>query len=65
MFISNDWSMADRVIKIKWHNRGESPPVSLRGTVWCACAASETSVFRQDGFVKKGGKTLLFVEYHE
>jgi len=62
---SNIWSMADRVIKAKWHNRGESPPVPLTGVKWCARAASETSVSRQVGFVKKGGKTLLFVEYHE
>ena len=36
-----------------------------KGREWCACTASETMVSRQNGFVKKGGKTLLFVEYHE
>jgi len=57
--------MADRVKKTIWHNRGERPPVSPRGALRCACAASEIGVDKQIGFVKKGGKTLLFVEYHE
>ena len=56
--------MADRVIKTK-STTAEKDRRYPQGIAWCARAASETSVCRQDGFVKKGGIALLFVEYHE
>ena len=56
--------MADRVIKTK-STTAERVRRYPSGIEWCALAASETSVGKQDGFVQKGGKTLLFVEYHE
>ena len=35
------------------------------GIVRCARAASEIGVSRQEGFVRKGGQTLLLIEYHK
>jgi len=58
--------MADRVITTKEHICGKYPPISRkREKKWCALAASETSVVKQRRSVKKGGKSLLLVEYHE
>ena len=64
--LSNYRSMADRVNKTNMAQPRRETAGTLFGIVWCACAASETGVSRQEGFVNmKGGKTLLFVEYHE
>ena len=60
----NDWFMADRVIKTI-STAAERVRRYPKGIVWCARAASEASVSRQSRFVKKGGITLLLVEYHE